>query len=230
MEDSHFKIGNFLLIKVVNLLVLATLLVSKETRHVSNRLNMCYFLVENQSNSRNTTPGIDDIINDPMQALTKGWSLLSMGMEELGKVAAEGVKVAAQGAGQLGRYTNDNVIKPAQTQWNDPNFRNNVTGYVQNFGEKTRSLVNDSLGQNNRNNSSGSLRSNYSSSNHTSYQNDTNEDFFNSTINSLQQQSSPRSASPVSQTPSRTRTPLRETVAAKKTVSKKDSDDEWEGW
>lgn len=170
-------------------------------------------------------------MNDPMQAITKGWSLLSMGMEELGKVAAEGVKVAAQGAGQLGRYTNDNYIKPAQSQWNDPNFRNNVTGYVQTFGEKTRSLVNDSLSQNNRSSSSSSLRSNYSSSNHTS--NDNNEDFFNSTISSLQQQTpNSRSASPSSQAPSRTRTPLREATTVKKTAaaSKKDSDDEWEGW
>lgn len=159
-----------------------------------------------------------------MQALTKGWSLLSMGMEELGKVAAEGVKVAAQGAGQLGRYTNDNYIKPAQTQWNDPNFRNNVTGYVQTFSDKTRTLVNDSLSQSNRSNSSGSLRSNYSSSNHTN--NDVNDDFFNSTITSLQQPTS-RSASPSQ--PARTRTPLRETSTVKKVV-KKDSDDEWEGW
>lgn len=154
-----------------------------------------------------------------MQALTKGWSLLSMGMEELGKVAAEGVKVAAQGAGQIGRYTNDNYIKPAQTQWNDPNFRNNVTGYVQTFSDKTRSLVNDSLSQS-RSSSSGSLRSNYSSSNHTS--NDVNDDFFNSTINSLQQ---PRSASPAQPT-IRTRTPLREASGVKK-VAKNDSDDEW---
>ncbi|CAO3632341.1 unnamed protein product [Mucor hiemalis] len=186
---------------------------------------------ENQSSSRNTTPGIDDIINDPMQALTKGWSLLSTGMEELGKVAAEGVKVAAQSAGQLSRYTNDNYIKPAQTQWNDPNFRNNVTGYVQTFGEKTRSLVNDSFNQGNRNNSSGSLRSSYSSSSHTN--NDNNDDFFNSTISSLQQQTpTSRSASPSSQAPSRTRTPLRESSTVKKTSSaaKKDSDDEWEGW
>lgn len=188
--------------------------------------NPIIFLVENtsSSNSRNAAPGIDDIINDPMQALTKGWSLLSMGMEELGKVAAEGVKVAAQGAGQIGRYTNDNYIKPAQTQWNDPNFRSNVTGYVQTFSEKTRSLVNDSLNQSNRNYSSGSLRSNYSSSSHTN--NDVNDDFFNSTINSLQPTS--RSASPATQQ-ARTRTPLREASTVKK-VPKNDSDDEWEGW
>lgn len=156
-----------------------------------------------------------------MQALTKGWSLLSVGMEELGKLTAESIKVAAQGAGQLGRYANDNYVKPAQEQWSNPNFRNNVAGYVQNLGEKTRSMVNDSM-----NSSSSSFRSNYSSSNHTTVDND---DFFNSTIHSLQQQSAPtsRSASPSQVT--RNRTPLRE--SAKKTTTKKDdSDDEWGAW
>ncbi|KAG2212788.1 hypothetical protein INT46_002116, partial [Mucor plumbeus] len=177
---------------------------------------------DNQSNSRTSTPGIDDIMNDPMQALTKGWSLLSMGMEELGKVAAQGA-----------RYANDNYVKPAQTQWNDPNFSSNVSGYVQNISEKTRNLVNGSLNGAQRSNSNGSLRSSYSSSSHTNNDN-INDDFFNSTISSLQQQSAPtsRSASP-SQAPSRTRTPLRETTVRKTatstTTTKKDdnSDDEW---
>lgn len=180
---------------------------------------------ENQSNSRTSTPGIDDIINDPMQALTKGWSLLSMGMEELGKAAAQGA-----------RYANDNYVRPAQTQWNDPNFSNNVSGYVQNISEKTRNLVNSSLNGAQRSNSNGSLRSSYSSSSHTNNDN-INDDFFNSTISSLQQQSAPtsRSASP-SQAPSRTRTPLRETTVRKTatstTTTKKDdnSDDEWTSW
>ncbi|KAF1798569.1 hypothetical protein V8B55DRAFT_1524480 [Mucor lusitanicus] len=176
---------------------------------------------ENQSSSRTSTPGIDDIINDPMQALTKGWSLLSMGMEELGKAAA-----------QTARYANDNYVKPAQSQWNDPNFRNNVTGYVQNISEKTRSLVNESLNGGQRSSSSASMRSSYSSSSHTNNDN-TNDDFFNSTISSLQQQSAPtsRSASP-SQAPTRTRTPLRETTVRKTATTKKDdnSDDEWTSW
>lgn len=63
-----------------------------------------------------------------MQALSKGWSYLSMGMEELGKVAAEGARAAAQGANQLGKYANE--------QWNDPNLRNNVSGYVSSFRQK----------------------------------------------------------------------------------------------
>lgn len=83
---------------------------------------------------------VNDLINDPMQALTKGWSLLSVGVGELSKVAAEGVRVAAQNAGEFGRYANENYVKPAQEQWNDPNFRNNVNGYVSAVTQKVRKL------------------------------------------------------------------------------------------
>lgn len=68
-----------------------------------------------------------------MQALSKGWSLLSLGMEELGKVAAEGARAAVQGAGQLSKYANE--------QWNDPNLRNNVSEYVNSFSRKVESLL-----------------------------------------------------------------------------------------
>ncbi|KAI9478844.1 MAG: hypothetical protein EXX96DRAFT_261677 [Benjaminiella poitrasii] len=186
---------------------------------------------ENEHNSRNASSGMDDILNDPMQAITKGWSLLSMGMEELGKVAAEGVKVAAQSAGHFSRYANENYVKPAQNQWNDPDFRNNVNGYVQTLSEKTRSLVNNSLNGTQRNNG---LRSNYTSSNHT--MDHTDEDFFNSTINNLQQQSSPtsRSSSP-SQASSRSKTPLKESAIKKPTTARQkddsdNDDDKWTSW
>lgn len=83
---------------------------------------------ENKGPANNSSPDIQDLINDPMQALTKGWSYLSLGMEELGKVAATGARAAAQGAGQLGRYAND--------QWNDPNLQKNVSDYVNAFSKK----------------------------------------------------------------------------------------------
>ena len=54
--------------------------------------------------------------------------MFSSGMEELGKVAVEGARVAAQGAGQLGRYANE--------QLNDPNLRSNVNDYVNSFSRK----------------------------------------------------------------------------------------------
>ncbi|CEP19321.1 hypothetical protein [Parasitella parasitica] len=179
---------------------------------------------ENQSHNSRASSGIEDVLNDPMQAFTKGWSLLSMGMEELGKAAAQGA-----------RYANDNYVKPAQTQWNDPNFRSNVSGYVQNISEKTRNLVNDSLNGPRRSNSHTSLKSNHSSFSHTSHGN-ANDDFFNTTISSLQQQPVPtsRSASPSRAPPPQSRTLLRETTVRKVAAvsSKKDdnSDDEWTSW
>jgi hypothetical protein len=172
-------------------------------------------VVENDYNSRDTTPGLDDLMNDPVQALTKGWSFLSVGMEELGKVAVEGVKIAAQGAGQFSRYANENYVKPAQSQWNDPNFRNNVNNYVQSFTAAPSSKN----GFQSRNNG-------FNNSNHT--QNEGTDDFFNSTINSLQQQDKP--SSPVV---SRTASPanVAKSRPAKKAAKKSDSDDDgWGAW
>ncbi|KAI8379134.1 uncharacterized protein BYT42DRAFT_314780 [Radiomyces spectabilis] len=169
-------------------------------------------------------PDLHDMIYEPLQALSKGWTYFSMGMEELGKVAAEGVRAAAQGAGQLGRYANENYVKPAQSTLSDPEFRNNVNGYVHSFSQKTQSLYNG-LGASN------------TSSSHSSANNQDDGDFFNNTISSLQQEkSSPASSgysSPAlngygSSATTRSRTPLRQS-AAKKT-SKDGSDDEWEGW
>ncbi|CAO3587780.1 unnamed protein product [Absidia cylindrospora] len=190
------------------------------------------------SNSNANRVDVNDLINDPMQALTKGWSLLSVGVDEISKVAAEGVRVAAQNAGQLGRYANENYVKPAQDQWNDPNFRNNVNGYVSAVTQKTQSLY-TSLDNNIRTNTSPVRNNTMSSSSHTSSNND--GDFFNNTISNLKQQQSPvgsRSSSPApttngygslpTTTPSRSRTPLREST--KKTTSKDASDDEWDGW
>ncbi|ORZ16441.1 hypothetical protein BCR42DRAFT_36047 [Absidia repens] len=176
---------------------------------------------ESQGNNNRNGGDMNDMMNDPMQALTKGWSLLSVGVGEIGKVA-----------GQIGKYANENYVRPAQEQWNDPNFRNNVNGY-------TQSLYTN-LDNNMRSNSSSIRSSAMSSSSHTSSNDD--GDFFNNTISNLkQQQQSPvgsRSSSPVpakngygsmpSTVSSRSRTPLRE--SAKKPAAKDNSDDEWEGW
>lgn len=85
-------------------------------------------IVENRPRNDVSSPDFQDIVNDPMKALSKGWSFLSYGMEELGKVAVTGAQAAAQSAGQLGRYANE--------QWNDPNLRDNVNQYVSSFTTK----------------------------------------------------------------------------------------------
>ncbi|SAL94745.1 hypothetical protein [Absidia glauca] len=187
---------------------------------------------ESQPTNKNGVD-VNDIMNDPMQALTKGWSLLSVGMGELGKVAAQGAK-----------YANENFVRPAQEQWNDPNFRNNVNGYVSAVTQKTQSLYTN-LDNNMR---SSPIRNSPMSttSSHTSSNDD--GDFFNSTISTLKQQQSPvgsRSTSPApsgmngygsmpSGATSRSRTPLRESTKKSTTTTttsaKDNSDDEWEGW
>ncbi|KAI7882239.1 hypothetical protein K492DRAFT_60619 [Lichtheimia hyalospora FSU 10163] len=179
---------------------------------------------ENRPRNDMTSPDLQDIVNDPMKALSKGWSFLSYGMEELGKVAVTGAQAAAQGAGQLGRYANE--------QWNDPNLRDNVNQYVSSFTTKTRELYN-----------SFDTRPYQQQQQQHGY-NDNDGDFFSSTISSLQQQqatpASSRSASPsgfnntkpsstAGSTTMRSRSTLRE-ATARKSSNKKDSDDEWGGW
>lgn len=101
-----------------------------------------YLPVENESRSNAPVSDLNDIINDPMQALTKGWSLLSVGMEVLGTAAVEGARIAAHGAQEVAHIANERVVKPAQEQLNDPNLRANVAGYVSQLGKTVGILIN----------------------------------------------------------------------------------------
>ncbi|KAI8584151.1 hypothetical protein K450DRAFT_218416 [Umbelopsis ramanniana AG] len=177
--------------------------------------------------SKKDVPDMNDIMNDPMQALTKGWSLLSV-------AAVESAKYAAQGAEQFTKYANENYVRPASQHLADPNLRNNVSSY----GQQLYSSLDS-----NRSGTPTSLRSN-SSNSHTVDPDYSHDDFFNNTISSLQQSSSSspsgsRSASPAlngpaarSITPSngRPRTPLKAPVAKKAAKVNDGWDDDWEGW
>ncbi|RUP48419.1 hypothetical protein BC936DRAFT_144590 [Jimgerdemannia flammicorona] len=203
---------------------------------------------ENQSRSNTAVPDLNDIINDPMQALTKGWSLLSVGMEVIGTAAVEGARIAAHSAQEVAYMANERVVKPAQEQLNDPNLRANVAGYVSQLGKTVRvvgllgcalefvyvfcvdhvtidftltyacvmfsnqvtdtttttvsrlnNMVNQSLAQPGISSPRPGTPSSFSPSSHTVDPSFNDEDFFNTTINSLQKPSSPqgsRSASP----------------------------------
>jgi ADP-ribosylation factor GTPase-activating protein 1 len=67
------------------------------------------------------------MVNDPKEAINKGWSLLSY----VGKAAVE-----------FGRYANDTYVSPAARQLADPEFRSqvrdNVSNYVSSFTQKVR--------------------------------------------------------------------------------------------
>ena len=61
---------------------------------------------------------VNDILNDPAAALSKGWSLLSTTL--------------VAGANMI----NENVIKPTAATVTDPEFQTKVGGYVSSLGQK----------------------------------------------------------------------------------------------
>ncbi|KAI9474068.1 MAG: hypothetical protein EXX96DRAFT_596933 [Benjaminiella poitrasii] len=182
---------------------------------------------EDDYNSRNNNGGsldIHEVINDPRVAIEKGWSLLSY----VGKAAIE-----------LGKYANDNYVKPAAAQLADPNFREHVR-------ENVSSYVSSLTQQNTRNSfytgsetGSSTPYSAMNSSHTTDYQDD---DFFNSTIHNLQSDDNlsgrhtPTSTStPPAKINSRSATAATSSVRARANSAARkkadaNSDDEWGTW
>ncbi|KAI8888407.1 hypothetical protein K501DRAFT_282872 [Backusella circina FSU 941] len=198
---------------------------------------------------QNAAPSLDlrEIVNDPKEAINKGWSLLSY----VGKAAVE-----------FGRYANDNYVRPAASQLADPEFRSqvrdNVSNYVSSFAQKPNgassyngySQMNSSSSNSSylngsyqngsyQNGSSDTERSNTSNSlrySHTGTQQQEDDDFFSSTMNKLKPDDNTRyteTATP----PAKNRSPVGNVRArggnTKKKVETTDnagSDDEWGGW
>nr|CAG8583812.1 7737_t:CDS:2 [Entrophospora candida] len=162
---------------------------------------------------------LNDLMNDPVGVFTKGLNFLGQSM-------VEGAKLAAQGAETLGQTVNERVIKPTTEKVRDPEFTQQISGYVSGISKtvsETASRGMSTISNISATNSS-SARSNYptlSSDFNQSYQNNgdysNNDDFFTETISHYQQRNSnSRSNSP-------------------KTVindAKKDGkwDDEWNSW
>lgn len=69
-------------------------------------------------NYNDTSLDVNEILNDPAAALSKGWSLLSTTL--------------VAGANMI----NENVIKPTAATVTDPEFQNKVGGYVSSIGQK----------------------------------------------------------------------------------------------
>ncbi|KAI8320469.1 ArfGap-domain-containing protein [Martensiomyces pterosporus] len=72
-----------------------------------------------------------DIVNDPAAALTKGWSLLTMGAQ-----------TALSTLGTVAGSINENYVRPAAEKIQDPNFRNEVSSYVSTIGVKVEETAN----------------------------------------------------------------------------------------
>ncbi|GJJ73834.1 ADP-ribosylation factor GTPase-activating protein 1 [Entomortierella parvispora] len=128
---------------------------------------------------------VNDILNDPAAALSKGWSLLSTTL--------------VAGANMI----NENVIKPTAATVTDPEFQTKVGGYVSSLGQKVQeggrslgTMVNSSLGA--QGGASGPRSSNggrYGGFGSSDYQQGGNggggDDFFNSTMNHYEQKNQP---------------------------------------
>jgi ADP-ribosylation factor GTPase-activating protein 1 len=84
--------------------------------------------------------GVANLLEDPLAALSKGWSLFASSattaLGVLGEGAVKGAKLAAQGAEELGRGINANVIQPTTAAVRDPNLAHNVKSAATRFGSQ----------------------------------------------------------------------------------------------
>ncbi|KAF9115927.1 Zn finger-containing GTPase- Activating Protein for ARF [Mortierella sp. AM989] len=131
--------------------------------------------------TRNDSMDVNDILNDPAAALSKGWSLLSTTL--------------VAGASMI----NENVIKPTAATVTDPDFQSKVGGYVSSIGQKVQeggrslgTIVNSQLNPQ----AAGPRPSNgrYGGFGSTDYQQGGGgggDDFFNSTMNHYEQKNQP---------------------------------------
>ncbi|KAJ1958678.1 Zn finger-containing GTPase- Activating Protein for ARF [Dipsacomyces acuminosporus] len=87
------------------------------------------------SSSRTASSGVSfnpqDIVNDPSAALSKGWSLLTMGAQ-----------TALSTLGTVAGTINENYVRPATEKIQDPNFRNDMSSYVSTIGLKVEETAN----------------------------------------------------------------------------------------
>ncbi|KAI1295212.1 Zn finger-containing GTPase- Activating Protein for ARF [Mortierella claussenii] len=131
---------------------------------------------------QNDSLDVNDILNDPAAALSKGWSLLSTTL--------------VAGASMI----NENVIKPTAATVTDPEFQNKVGGYVSSIGQKVQeggrtlgTMVNSQL--NPQASASRSSNGRYGGFGSLEYQQGGSggggDDFFNSTMNHYEQKNQP---------------------------------------
>ncbi|CAG8739531.1 23041_t:CDS:2 [Cetraspora pellucida] len=73
------------------------------------------------SSTSKSAPDLDELIKNPVGALTKGLNFL-------GYHVVEGAKLAAQGAETLGHTVNEHVIKPTTDKVRDPEFTQQISG------------------------------------------------------------------------------------------------------
>ncbi|KAJ2159789.1 Zn finger-containing GTPase- Activating Protein for ARF [Coemansia sp. RSA 552] len=72
-----------------------------------------------------------DITNDPVAALSRGWSFLSSGAQS-----------AISTLGTVAGSINESYVRPTAEKIQDPNFRNDVTSYVSTIGHRVEEQAN----------------------------------------------------------------------------------------
>ncbi|KAG0056909.1 Zn finger-containing GTPase- Activating Protein for ARF [Gryganskiella cystojenkinii] len=127
------------------------------------------------NNQYDNSLDVNDILNDPAAALSKGWSLLSTTL--------------VAGANMI----NENVIKPTAATVTDPEFQNKVGGYVSSLGQKVQeggrslsTMVNSSGARSNNSSRYGGFGNDQQQGG-----NGGGDDFFNSTMNHYEQKNQP---------------------------------------
>ncbi|CAG8499327.1 16312_t:CDS:2 [Acaulospora colombiana] len=200
--------------------------------------------IDTPPSSSSSVPDLEELMNNPVGALTKGLNFL-------GHHVVEGAKLAAQGAETLGQTVNEHVIKPTAEKVRDPEFTQQLSDYVSGIGKtvtETASRGMSTISSISSTATSSLVRSNYgtiadNNSNNSGYSYNNDSDFFSDTINHYQQRNSPtdsRSNSPMplnngSNTRSASPKSLGNSATRRKNGKsdlKKDDgwEDEWKSW
>ncbi|CAG8618882.1 9965_t:CDS:2 [Acaulospora morrowiae] len=186
--------------------------------------------------SSSSVPDFDELINNPVGALTKGLNIL-------GHHVIEGAKLAAQGAETLGQTVNEHVIRPTTEKVRDPDFTQQLSGYMVGIGKTVTETASRGIStiSNISSTATSYARSNYgtisdgNSNNYSEQSTNYDNDFFSDTMNHYQQRNSPtssRSNSPMSfNANTRSASPKtlgNSTTRRKNGKSELKKDDEWE--
>ncbi|CAI2180243.1 961_t:CDS:2 [Funneliformis geosporum] len=129
--------------------------------------NPAFTNVNSSSTSNTLAPDLDELMNDPVKAFTKGINFL-------GYHVVEGAKLAAQGAETLGQTVNERVIKPTTEKVRDPEFTSQVAGYGAWIGKTVSETASKGISTISSISSNSLSRQNYSSISDDSY-NDVNK-------------------------------------------------------
>ncbi|KAI8910390.1 hypothetical protein EDD86DRAFT_190293 [Gorgonomyces haynaldii] len=92
----------------------------------------------NEPEKETTSFSAEDILENPMAALGKGWSLFTT-------YASKGAEIAISGAEVVGKTVTEKVIKPTAAAVRDPEFNQNVSTYLTTIQQKVTDVSSKGL-------------------------------------------------------------------------------------